>query len=157
MKNLKSNKLPLLILILAGVMPNVAAGQQDSIAQKEIIKLHYFNSNNSLQYLVLESLLKKGKQTEAQKGKEFKIFLDKDQPENLVAKLSTDNNGKAKAILPPELKNTWDSAAQHTFLVVSEANSKEDKNNKQNSLLQRQRSQSDTSSRDGTKIFPLPS
>jgi hypothetical protein len=150
MKNLKSNKLPLLILILAGVMPNVAAGQQDSIAQKEIIKLHYFNSNNSLQYLVLESLLKKGKQTEAQKGKEFKIFLDKDQPENLVAKLSTDNNGKAKAILPPELKNTWDSAAQHTFLVVSEANSKEDKTTTEFTLTKAKIS-IDTSSQDGTK------
>ena len=150
MKKLKKNKLVWLFFVLSVIYSNCLSGQEDSVAPKEIVKLHYYNSNNSLQYLLLENLLKKGKKSEPQKNKVFKIFLDKDQPENLIAKVLTDNNGKAKAIIPPQLKNTWDSAAQHTFLVVAEATSKAEETTSE-FVITKAKISLDTSSADGIK------
>jgi hypothetical protein len=149
MKKLKKNKLLLLFLVFTSMISNTVVGQ-DSIVAKEIVKLQYFNRNNSLQYLILESILKKGKQIEPQKSKAFKIFLDKDQPENLVAKVMTDDNGKAKAIIPPQLKSIWDSAEQHNFLVVAEASGKEGETPSE-FTIRKAKISIDTSSADGTK------
>ena len=149
MKKLKKNNWLLLFLVLSGIISNNVSGQ-DSIVQKEIVKLQYFNRNNSLQYLVLESILKKGKQIDPQKNKVFKIFLDKDQPENLVAKVMTDDNGKAKAIIPPQLKSIWDSAAQHSFLVVAEPTGKEEETPSE-FTIRKAKISIDTSSVDGAK------
>ena len=126
MKKLKRNSRVWLVLFISMLFSAGAFGQDDSFAAKEIVKLHYYNRNNSLQWLLLESFLKKGKKSEPQKHKAFSIFMDKNQPENLVAHVFTDNNGKAKAIIPPQLKSIWDSASQHTFFVVAEANGGEE-------------------------------
>lgn len=148
MKKVKKNKPLLIVLALSVLFSTSAWGQEDSVAAKEIVKLHYYNSNNSLQWLLLESLLKKGKKTEPQQHKSFSIFLDKDQPENLITKVVTDNNGKAKAIIPPQLKAVWDSAAQHTFFVVTEAKSKEEETTSEFTFTKSKIS-IDTSSADG--------
>jgi hypothetical protein len=149
MKNLKKNKLLLLLLAFTSIISNTVAGQ-DSVVAKEIVKLQYFNRNNSLQYLVLETVLKKGKQIEPQKGKIFRIYLDKNQAENLVTKVQTDNNGKAKAIIPPQLKSIWDSAEQHNFLVVPESIGKEGETPSE-FAIRKAKISIDTSSADGTK------
>jgi hypothetical protein len=150
MKKLKKNKLLLLFLALSIIISNNITAQEDSVARKEIVKLQYYNRNNSLQYLLLQSLLKKGKKSEPQKNKGFKIFLDKEQSENLVTKVLTDNNGKAKAIIPPQLKSIWDSGGQHTFLVVADATRKEDETTTEFTFTKAKIS-IDTSSADGTK------
>jgi hypothetical protein len=150
MKKLKRNKLIWLFLALSAITSNGVAGQEDSVAPKQIVKLQYYNNNNSLQYLVLENILKKGKKIEPQKNKVFKIFLDRNQPENLVTRVVTDNYGKAKAIIPPQLKSTWDSAAKHTFLVVAEATGKEEETTTEFTITKAKISL-DTSSVDGTK------
>ena len=149
MKKLKKNNLLLLFLAFTSIISNMVAGQ-DSVVAKEIVKLQYFNRNNSLQYLVLESVLKKGKQIEPQKSKVFKIFLDKDQPDNLVSKVQTDENGKAKAVIPPQLKNIWDNAEQHNFVVVAEPTGKEGETPSE-FTIRKAKISIDTSSTDGTK------
>jgi hypothetical protein len=149
MKKLKKNNLLLLFLAFTSIISNMVAGQ-DSVVAKEIVKLQYFNRNNSLQYLVLESVLKKGKQIEPQKSKVFKIFLDKDQPENLVSKVQTDENGKAKAVIPPQLKSIWSSAEQHNFVVVAEPTGKEGETPSE-FTIRKAKISIDTSSTDGTK------
>jgi hypothetical protein len=85
-------------------------------AGQEMVKLHYYNSNNNLQYLILESTLKKNKVFTPQKDKTYKIYLDS-AATNLVAKVKTDATGKGKAFLPPTLKKAWDASPQHTFIV----------------------------------------
>jgi hypothetical protein len=117
------------VILLVGMLTLLVAdvtGQEEKDVPKEIVKLNYYNNNNSLQYLQLESILKTGKKLEPQKNKVFKLFLDIDRPENLITKVQTDSNGKAKAIIPVKLKTTWDSTGTHTFLVVAEATSKEE-------------------------------
>lgn len=91
-------------------------GQADSTPAKKIIKLHYYNDNNSMQYLMLESTLKKGKIFSPQQNKLYDLYLDTGTA-NLVAKLRTGENGKAKAFIPASLKSVWDAASQHSFTV----------------------------------------
>jgi hypothetical protein len=150
MKKLKKNKLLLLFLILSVTMANNVTGQEDSVVPKEIVKLQYFNQNNSLQYLLLENVLKKGKKIEPQENKVFNIFLGEAQPGNLVAKVVTDNCGRAKATIPAQLKSSWSSTAQHTFLVVADATSTAQETTTEFTFT-KGRISLDTSSADGTK------
>src|SRR6185503_12403612 len=149
MKKLKRNNV-FLLLALSVIFSNRLIAQEDTVAPKEIVKLHYYNRNNSLQYLEVESLLKKGKKTEPRANKAYKLFLDKEQPDNLISTVLTGPNGKAKAIIPPQLKNDWDSAAQHTFLVVTEATGKEEETTSE-FVITKAKISLDTSSEEGVK------
>ena len=84
---------------------------------KKIVKLHYVNSNNSVQYLLLESMLKKGKVFSPTSHQSYKIYLDS-AGTHLISNLTTDETGKAKAFIPPSLKAVWNASAQHSFIVM---------------------------------------
>jgi hypothetical protein len=119
MKKLKRNKYPFIFLsLLFSLINNNVTAQQDSIVAEEVVKLKYYNENNSLQYLIVESRLKKGKKTEPQKNKTFQLYLDSVVAENLIAKVTTDNAGKAKSFLPLTLKAKWDADPMHKFMAV---------------------------------------
>lgn len=109
-----------LILIALAALLNTgrAEAQEDSVTSEEIVRVKYFNENNQLQYLKIESLLKTGKKTEPIKGKSFDLYIDSITAENLLAHINTGKTGIAKAILPPGLKAIWDAEGTHTFLVT---------------------------------------
>src|ERR1044071_8676360 len=110
MKNMYRNRCIILFLLFAGVlMNNRLVAQEDSLVPKSVVKLHYFNSNNSLQYLLLESMLKRGKTLTPQKNKAYEIYLDSGV-QHLVATVTTDESGKAKAFIPPSLKADWEAS-----------------------------------------------
>lgn len=69
-----------------------------------------------MQYLLLESLTKRGTVLTPQKDKEYVLYLDSGTT-NLVAKMHTDEEGKAKAFIPTSLKAAWDASSQHSFTV----------------------------------------
>jgi hypothetical protein len=150
MKKLKINKCLLILFALLTIFVFRVKAQEDKVEQKKIVNLHYFNSNNSLQYLLLESILKTGKKLEPQKNKAFQIYLDSNKAENLITKALTDDNGKIKAIIPPQLKNVWDGSAQHKFIVVAEKTSKEEETTSEFTITKAKIS-IDTSSADGVK------
>ena len=117
MKKLHLYKYLLLCFFFAFLLLNKNLfAQEDSTPAKKIVKLHYYNVNNSMQYLVLESSLKKGKVFSPQQNKSYELYLDTGTA-NLVAKLKTDDNGHAKAFIPPSLKSAWDASSQHSFTV----------------------------------------
>lgn len=89
-------------------------------APEPIVKLGYFNKNNSLQYLMLQSQLKTGKKYDPRANISYRVYLDSASEENLIAKVKSDINGKAKIIIPPTLKSQWDASALHNFIVVEE-------------------------------------
>ncbi len=125
MKKMEKNKFIFLLLSLLFIlMTNQAVGQEDSVKAKELVKLKYFNDNNTTQYLIVETLLKKGKKTEPRKNKLLQLYLDSNNAENLIAKVTTDKEGNAKSFLPPVLKTAWDAKPTHTFIAVE--NGKED-------------------------------
>ncbi|MGZ8556968.1 MAG: hypothetical protein ACXWWC_01475 [Chitinophagaceae bacterium] len=121
MKKFKKNIFIFLLLpLLFTLLTKGLEAQKDSIPPKELVKLKYFNDNNSVQFLILENLLKTGKKIEPLKNKVFQLYLDSIKTENLVAKVTTDKNGKAKSFLPPSLKAAWDANPLHTFIAVAE-------------------------------------
>jgi len=154
MTKLKINKYLLLLSVLLTTFVTNVIAQETPVEQKEIVKLHYFNSNNSLQYLLLESILKTGKKLEPQTNKVFTLFLDKNQPENLIAKVLTDKYGKAKSIIPLQLKTLWDSSSQHTFILVAGGTSKKEETSSEFTITKSKIS-IDTSSADGVKSISV--
>lgn len=116
MKKIKLNKYRILFLFALALLHHGVRAQEDTTGTK-IVKLHYYNSNNSMQYLVLESTLKKNKVFTPQKNKSYQVFLDEASPASLVGTLKTNEEGKAKTFIPVSLKAAWDSAAKHTFIV----------------------------------------
>lgn len=107
------------ILVLLCLSPVALMAQDDKEeAPEPVIKLKYLCSNNSMQYLILESSLKKDKVFTPQANKTYELYLDSVGTNNLISKVTTDKNGKAKAFIPPTLQGKWAAADQHTFVVM---------------------------------------
>ncbi len=117
MKSIKIISIWLLVFLLAGVVGPWRISAQQEDAAVPIIKLHYFNSNNSIQYLVLDSKLKKGKVFTPQANKTYQIYLDSSIAGYLIAIVKTDAEGKAKTFVPPALQKLWEAKPTHTFIV----------------------------------------
>ena len=115
MKPNKYSYIVIAVLVVFSYHKSIA--QEDSVVAESVVKLHYYNNNNSLQYLLLESNLKKGKLLTPQANKTYQLFLDSSSNENLIATLKTDVTGKAKAFIPPTLKTNWDGSSKHLFIV----------------------------------------
>lgn len=113
------NKTSLPLLLSAAVMLLQISGkaQQDSTPATPVVKLHYYNINNSQQYVLLESNLKKGKVLTPQVNKKYELFLDSSTAEMIIANLQTDAEGKAKTFLPPALKPAWEGKGTHIFIL----------------------------------------
>jgi hypothetical protein len=117
MKKMTKNKWILLLLMCTFCITRISA-QEDSVPTKELVRLRYFNDKNVAQYLVLENSLKKGKEISPLAGKTFELFLDSIKRDNLIGKVTTDNNGRAKSFIPPSLKSAWEANSIHTFIVA---------------------------------------
>jgi hypothetical protein len=141
--------LPLLLCSYSG-----HAQDDDSVAVKEIVKLRYFNDNNKLQYLLLESSIKKGGTIQPQRKKVFQLYLDSNQAANLIAKVYTDHAGLAKAVIPPALKTQWLASPNHVFIAVAEATNKEEEISYETAIT-KARLQIDTSSEEGAKSITV--
>lgn len=91
-----------------------------------LVSCKYFVKNNNFQYLLVQTKLKENRKLQVLPGVVLKLFLDQSIPENLIAKVRTDDKGEAKAVLPVSLKPIWDSSTTHKFLAVVEATSLEE-------------------------------
>ena len=107
-----------LALLMAGPVPVFA---QDSTKSELVMTVSYFMNNNKLVYLAVNTKTKIEKKFQPVQGMVVNLYLDSDSAANLVGKVTTNEKGLAKAIIPPALKNVWDSAASHAFIGVSEA------------------------------------
>jgi len=120
MKKMNQNKRILLLFFFTlMLLNNRVVAQEDSTKPEPVVKLHYFNDSYKVQYLVLESMLKKGRILTPQNNKSYQIYLDSAASDNLVGKVKTNDKGLAKAIIPPSLKPQWDNSSQHTFIVMA--------------------------------------
>lgn len=118
MKKMNLNKLVALLLILAFIATgNKASAQDDSVKPVSVVTLRYFNINNSTQYLLLKSMSKVGRVFTPQANKSYEIYLDSSVQNNFIGKVQTNEEGLAKAILPPALATQWNASPQHTFVV----------------------------------------
>ncbi len=105
---------------------NSVCAQNEAVVTEKQLKLYYVNSNNSLQYLVVQTNLKTGKNIAPNKNVSVQLYLDSNSTTNLIGKFITDAEGKGKAFLPPSLKSVWDASSLHKFIAVPEYGGKEE-------------------------------
>lgn len=117
MKRINTYLLVLLGLFIISV--ETVSVQKDTKTSEEVVKLKYYNTNNSIQYLIIESVLKTGKKLTPFKNKSYNLYLDSISTEKLIAKVTKDETGKAKSFLPIILKQAWDANPQHKFIAVT--------------------------------------
>ena len=117
-KNIKTGFL-LLAVFFAGSF-NLFA--QDSAKNKLSVTVHYYMSDNKMVYLLVNTETKIDKKFQPVKNSAVTLYLDSVNENNLIAKVTTNEDGVAKAFLPPALKTAWESSGNHTFLAVVEKN-----------------------------------
>lgn len=118
--NRTNNKIAILLLasFFAGAVHALA---QDSTKQELVVNLGYYMTNNKMMYLMVNTKTKIDKKFKPVPNTVVTIYLDSVAATNLVAKVTTDVNGVAKAILPPGLKDSWDASPDHKFLGITAA------------------------------------
>ena len=123
-------RIPIRILLILWLLASgISISAQDSAVAalaEPSVNLRYFIDNNSIQYLLVQTRIKIGNKFQPLPKQVVKVFLDSSSPENLVAKTYTDENGKAKMIIPAALKDKWNNSPKHNFIGVLEATSPED-------------------------------
>ncbi len=105
----------LLTAIVTGFAQEEKEEEED--APLPVIRLQYFNTNNKVQYLLLHSQLKKGKVFTPQANKSYSLYLDSADQQYLAGNLKTDETGRAKTFINPALKDKWNSASSHLFIL----------------------------------------
>ncbi len=124
----KKNQHNLVQLLLFGMLifffagSNIVEAQEKSEPQpvKKYLTLKYFNVANRQQYLLLNAITKDDKGVSPQQNKKFSIYIDSNDPANLIATVTTNKMGAAKAFIPPVQKAIWDSSAKHIFLAETD-------------------------------------
>src|SRR6478609_280716 len=119
MKRKNKNKIFALVLAVLTAGP-VSVFAQDSAKNDLVMNIGYFMNNNKVIYLVVNTKTKIDRKFQPVEGMVVHLYLDNDSASNLIGKVITNEKGLAKAIIPPNLKATWDGSSAHTFLGVSE-------------------------------------
>jgi hypothetical protein len=100
-----------------------------SKAQEEkptlLLSLHYFEANNSVQWLQVQGRIKANNQLQPLNGAVIQLYLDSLSPGFLITKLRTDEKGEGRSVLPPSMKNQWNASSEHKFIAVAEATTRE--------------------------------
>lgn len=92
------------------------------VVKKPFITLRYFNIQNQTQYLFLQCQLKVDKKVEPLNKLGAKIYFDDETDENnLIAKVTTNEQGRAIATIPVTFKYKWLASNQHKFIAVTDS------------------------------------
>ena len=121
---------------------------QDSTKKELVLNVAYYMNNNKIIYLMVNSKTKINTKFQPVKNSVINLYLDSIGNNYFIAKVTSDEKGVAKAIIPPALKAAWDASSVHTFLGVAEAN-KEFNETKSETQITKTKISIDTSS-DGT-------
>jgi hypothetical protein len=108
-----------LLFIVFLFVVKCADAQEDSSKPETSVNIHHFVTNNSFQYLQVETKIKANKKWQPLKGEKLQVFLDSAKDENLIAKTQTDSDGKVKVMIPPGLQSAWNASPTHKFIAVT--------------------------------------
>ena len=118
MKSLLKNNLTIACVILSFLQ----GFAQDSTKKELNLNTRFFSENNKLMYVTVNTRWRGEKGFQPVGNSRVFLYLDAESDSSLIGKLTTDDNGFGKQYFPPFLKNTWDSASQHTIIAVAEGN-----------------------------------
>lgn len=119
MKRIKTTSAGLFFLLLF-VASSLSALAQDAEKADLNLNLRYFLKNNKVPYLTVETNTKVERKFEPVQGMAVAVYLNEVSPENLLANVVTNEDGKATVVIPPDKKEIWNSSYQHTFIGVTE-------------------------------------
>jgi hypothetical protein len=120
MKRKNSIKIIIAVTVLFFVAPFCALSQEDSAKNELVLNLAYHMNNNKVVYLMTNAKTKIDGKFKPVNGVAINLYLDSSSESNLISKVTTDVQGRAKAVIPAALKTNWEASATHTFLAVSE-------------------------------------
>jgi hypothetical protein len=143
-----------LFLVCLLAISSYIIAQDDSTKPEISVNIHHFTINNSFQYLLIETKTKIEKKWQPLKGQVLQLYLDSNKAQNLITKVQTDSEGKAKAIIPASLKSIWDAASAHKFIAVTEGTSKEEETSTE-SEISKAKILIDTANTDGTRMVSV--
>ena len=123
----KTGKAPKIValLILCFFINKMSVSAQDSAINEPSIDIRYFVNNNSAQYLLVRTRVKTGRKYKPLPNRQALVYLDSSTADNLIAKTVTNENGEAKIIISPTLKDIWNSSAKHSFTATLPASGKD--------------------------------
>ncbi len=116
-----------LLLLFAFFAAGIKIFAQDSTRQELLVNISYHMDNNKAVYLMVITKTKVDKKFQPVRHSAVAVYLDSIAEKNLISNAVTDDEGRAKVILPPALKDAWDASSTHTFLGIVEANKDFDK------------------------------
>lgn len=117
-------KISALILISIALHGNAWSQEEakPEVVKKPFITLRYFNVQNQTQYVFLQCQLKVDKKVEPLDKLGVKIYFDDETDENnLIATVTTNEQGRAIATIPGSFKDKWLASNQHKFIAVTDS------------------------------------
>ncbi|MDX2045436.1 MAG: hypothetical protein SFU87_01535 [Chitinophagaceae bacterium] len=137
------------LLVISLSIAGIPMYPQDSAGVPDI-SLAYYAPHNNIPYVIINTRMKIGKKFSVVAGVPVTIYLNEAVTDNLMAKLTTDESGRAKAVIPAILKPVWDSSDGLKFLAVSGADRKFPETNAE-LTIKKARLEIDTASEEGMK------
>jgi hypothetical protein len=109
------------IFLLAGFLSltSILFAQEDSTKPEVSVNIHHMTVNNSFQYLIVETKTKIEKRWQPLKNMPVELYLDSNSADRLIAKVQTNNAGRARAIIPASLKPAWDASSIHKYIGIA--------------------------------------
>lgn len=128
MKNYLNNLVIIPALGLALTSASLYAQEAGHEKPALFVSLRYFNKDNKIPYLIINAKSKIEGKFQPVKNTIVNVYIDSINDEkNIIGKFITDEQGSAKAILPPGMKAVWNTSEKHSFIAVSEADKQYDK------------------------------
>ena len=119
---MKKHNLVSIALILFSCI-SFASFAQTAAAKKDlVVKLHYFNNNNQMQYLVADAKTKVDGKFQVVPGVTLRFFISGDtSAANYLGSCVTNAKGKALLLIPALAKQEWNKSVMQSFQVISPA------------------------------------
>jgi hypothetical protein len=116
MKNIKYTALT---FVGAALIAGISFAQVEK--NKLILSLGYYNDNNKMQYLKVDTKSKINGKFTPVGGINVKFYISSETPEHLLGSAMTDNNGKASLMIPAAAKSEWDKSPKPAFLAATDS------------------------------------
>lgn len=109
-------KIFVFFLLLFGFV-YVGHSEEDKLSVS--INLDYHSFNNQLPYIVVTTRARIERRWHPAEGVEVEVYLNDVSEETFLGKVKTDSKGRGTVVIPPSVKDIWNSDVQHTFYAVS--------------------------------------
>jgi hypothetical protein len=116
MSKLKNIILPVLVVLLVDPLLFAQPATHDLI-----LTPGYFNDNNQIQYLKVNTKAKIDGKFQPVVGIPVSFYITADAPANLLGKAVSNRKGEAVIFIPPAAKDAWARSPKQSFFVVSAA------------------------------------